>query len=79
MEVSKPIGRPMKGLERRITRSVRIEPKKKQIVEGKYETLQNWVDICYEREFGVGKEVEIVRRKDKKSPKPKEDISIDDF
>lgn len=64
-------GRPLKGTEIRITRSIRIEPSYKEAIEAKYGTIQNWFDKKREEEFGQITEATVV--------KAGEEISEDDF
>lgn len=73
METEKPRGRPLKGGEKRITRSIRVEPTKRALIEKKYGTIQKWFDERVEQEFGGISEVEVVRKK------RKETVSVDDF
>lgn len=73
METEKPRGRPLKGGEKRITRSIRVEPSKRAMIERKYGTIQKWFDQRVEQEFGSINEVEVVRKKKTES------VSVDDF
>ena len=73
MEAEKHRGRPLKGGEKRITRSIRVEPTKRAMIERKYGTIQQWFDRNVEREFGNVTEIEIVRKKKTES------VSVDDF
>ncbi len=73
METEKPRGRPLKGGEKRITRSIRVEPSKRAMIERKYGTIQKWFDEKVEHEFGDIHEVEIVRKEKSES------VSVDDF
>lgn len=73
METEKQRGRPLKGGEKRITRSIRVEPTKRALIEKKYGTIQKWFDERVEQEFGGIAEVEVVRKK------RKETVSVDDF
>ena len=73
METEKPRGRPLKGGEKRITRSIRVEPSKRAMIERKYGTIQKWFDQRVEIEFGNISEVEVVRKKKTES------VSVDDF
>jgi hypothetical protein len=82
-------GRKRKGLEPRLTRSIRIEPSKKIKLEKTFGSVQAWFDKKLEDEFKNESfetevyEVEVIRKpksKVKKSRKAKkEKISIDDF
>ena len=73
MEAEKHRGRPLKGGEKRITRSIRVEPTKRAMIERKYGTIQQWFDRNVEREFGNVTEIEVVRKKKVES------VSVDDF
>lgn len=64
-------GRPLKGTEIRITRSIRIEPSYKEAVEKAHGTIQTWFDKKLKEEFGEIQEIEVV--------KASEEISEDDF
>lgn len=64
-------GRPRKGNEVRVTRSIRIEPSYKGIIEKTHGTIQNWFDKKLKEEFGEIQEIEVV--------KSKEEITEDDF
>jgi hypothetical protein len=57
----------MKGKEKRVTRSIRIEPSRKALIEGKYGTVQAWFDKRSDEEFGGVHEATVVG---KRSPRP---------
>lgn len=67
----KKVGRPRKESEVRITRSIRITPSHKELIEAKYETIQKWFDTKFDEEFGQVHEAEVTKRA--------EAVSIDDF
>lgn len=65
-------GRPPKGKERKITRSIRLEPTKRDLIEQKHGTVQKWIDFHVERDFKNVFIAEIV-------PESPDEITIDDF
>lgn len=65
-------GRPPQGKERKVTRSIRLEPTKRDLIERKHGTVQKWVDFHVERDFGRVFTAEIV-------PEGEADVSLDDF
>lgn len=83
------IGRPLKGEQKRITRSIRIEPSLKVLIEEKFGTIQAWFDARVREEFGGIHEAIVVRRKQPTEPKAgigkkrgrpkKEVVTVDDF
>lgn len=72
MEKQETRGRPKRGKETRETRSIRLEPQKKDLIVEKYGTVQNFVDEKVEDEFGGVYVAEIV-------PEGDNEVSLDDF
>lgn len=72
----KTSGRALKGKERRITRSIRIEPGKRNFIEKEYGSLQKWFDLKLNEELGEGEtyEAEVVE-----PSQCGEQVSLDDF
>lgn len=66
-------GRPPTGREIKQTRSIRIVPSKRALIEEKYGSIQKGFDAWIESETEGLQEVEVVKRR------PKEIISRDDF
>lgn len=64
-------GRPFKGVEARLTRSIRLGESQRKIIESKHGTVQKWVDECFEAEFGGVHEAKILPAR--------EVVTIDDF
>lgn len=76
----KKLGRPVKDGEKRITRSIRVTPTNKDLIEGKHGTIQKWFDECFKNEFGEVHEAKVVRKTEKsQNVKSAEEISVDDF
>lgn len=61
----------MKGKQKRVTTSVRIEPRNKELIERAYGSVQKYFDLKLEADLAAHKEAE-VETKD-------EEISEDDF
>jgi uncharacterized membrane protein YkoI len=76
-------GRRIKGNEKRVTRSIRIEPAIKAQIEEIFGSVQKWFDEKLEQEFGgTMYEVEVVKKGEitRKARKPKPaNVTVDDF
>ena len=70
------MARKAKGKEIRATRSIRIEPAKRDLIEKRHGTFQKWVDQCVEKEISALKGVKLSKpeKKEKLSPKMKSKV-----
>jgi len=72
MEEKKQPGRPRKSVEAKMTRSIRLEPSKKALIEEQFGSVQAWVDAMIENQFQAVFVTEIV-------PADEDEITEDDF
>lgn len=62
---NKKLGRKRIGKEHRITRSVRIEPKKLKLISKKHKTFQKWIDQQVNAELKIKKVPRLISNKHK--------------
>lgn len=68
-------GRPTMGTEKRVTTSVRIEPKVKEQIERGYGSVQKYFDEKVNADLAGAREIEVEEPKKKKAKA----ASVDDF